>query len=135
MQKKWNKKFNLFKKRGFFMKILFYRYGSICEPDIIEGFEELGHTVSQITEKITNKDLVFGDCAHLVSKFLLKHPHDCVFTINFFPIISDVCNIFKIPYLCWSVDCPVMELFSKSIQNPYNRIFLFDYAIYNPKNL
>lgn len=112
------------------MKILFYRYGSICEPDIIEGFEELGHTVSQLTNEITNKNLVFSDHARIVSSYLLEHPHDCVFTINFFPIISDVCNIFKIPYICWIVDSPVMELFSKSIQNPYNRIFLFDYEQY-----
>ena len=54
-----------------------------------------------------------------------------VFTINFFPIISDVCNIFKIPYICWTVDSPVMELFAKPIQNPCNRIFLFDRAQYN----
>jgi len=112
------------------MKILFYRYGSICEPDIIEGFEELGHTVSQITHEITNKNILFGDSLRIVSQYLLEHPHDCVFTINFFPVISQVCNIFKIPYICWSVDSPVMELFSKSIQNPYNRIFLFDYAQY-----
>lgn len=113
------------------MKILFYRYGSICEPDIIEGFEELGHTVSQITEEISNKDLVFGDSARIVSNYLMEHPQDCVFTINFFPVISDVCNIFKIPYLCWSVDSPVLELFAKSIQNPCNRIFLFDRAQYD----
>lgn len=113
------------------MKILFYRYGSICEPDIIEGFEELGHTVSQITEEITNKNLVFGDSARIVSSYLLEYPHDCVFTVNFFPVISDVCNIFKIPYICWTVDSPVMELFAKSIQNPCNRIFLFDLAQYH----
>ena len=113
------------------MKILFYRYGSICEPDVIEGFEELGHTVSQITEEITNKNLVFGDSARIVSSYLLEHPQDCVFTINFFPVISDVCNIFKIPYICWTVDSPVLELFAKPIQNPCNRIFLFDRAQYN----
>ena len=112
------------------MKILFYRYGSICEPDIIDGFEELGHTVSQITHEITNKNTLFGDTLRIVGEYLLDHPHDCVFTINFFPTISDVCNLFKIPYICWSVDSPVMELFSKSIQNPCNRIFLFDYAQY-----
>ena len=27
------------------MKILIYRYGSICEPDIITGFRELGNEV------------------------------------------------------------------------------------------
>ena len=120
------------------MKILFYRYGSICEPDIIEGFEELGHTVSQITEEITNKELVFGDSARIVGDYLMEHPQDCIFTVNFFPIISEVCNIFKIPYLCWTVDSPVLELFAKSIQNPCNRIFLFDRAQYDeisPLNL
>lgn len=108
------------------MKILFYRYGSICEPDIIDGFEELGIEISQITEEITNKNLCFGDSARIISNFLLNNPHDAVFTINFFPIISDVCNIFKIPYISWIVDSPVMELFSKSITNPYNRVFIFD---------
>ena len=113
------------------MKILFYRYGSICEPDIIEGLEELGHTVFQITEEITNKNLVFGDSARIVSRFLMDHPQDCVFTVNFFPVISDVCNIFKIKYICWIVDSPVMELFAKPIQNPCNRVFLFDRAQYD----
>jgi len=116
------------------MKILFYRYGSICEPDIIEGFEELGIEVSQITEEITNKNLVFGDSARIVSNYLLDHPHDAVFSVNFFPIVSDVCNIFKIPYISWTVDSPVMELFSKSIANPCNRVFLFDRIQYNEIN-
>mgnify|MGYP000004360787 CR=1 FL=1 len=113
------------------MKILFYRYGSICEPDIIEGFEELGHTVSQLTDELDNKQITFGQCARLVSNYLLSFPQDCVFTVNFFPIISDVCQIFKIPYICWTVDSPVLELFSNSIQNSFNRIFLFDLAQYN----
>lgn len=30
---------------------------------------------------------------------------------NFFPHVSDVCEKFKIPYVCWSVDRPVLELF------------------------
>lgn len=112
------------------MKILFYRYGSICEPDIVDALQENGHILTELTDEITNKDLTFGDCAKIVSQSLLKHPQDCVFTINFFPIISDVCNIFHIPYICWIVDSPVMELWAKSIQNPCNRVFLFDRAQY-----
>ena len=40
-----------------------------------------------------------------------------------------------------TVDCPVLELFSKSIQNQCNRVFVFDYkqyqeiAQYNPDNI
>ena len=33
-------------------------------------------------------------------------------------------------YLCLSVDCPVLELFSETIRNGCNRIFLFDYEQY-----
>ena len=64
-----------------------------------------------------------------------------VFSINFFPVVSEVCNIFHIPYVCWIVDSPVMELYSHSIRNNWNRIFLFDYALYeefrgeNPKGI
>lgn len=112
------------------MKLLFYRYGSICEPDIIEGFQELGHTVQEITAEITNKSLTPQESIQLVSNTLLEHPADFVFSINFFPFLSEVCNIFKLPYLCWSVDSPVMELFATSITHPCNRIFLFDRAQY-----
>ncbi len=113
------------------MKILFYRYGSICEPDITQALRENGHTVTELTEEITNKNLFLGDCAKLVSSSLFEHPQDCVFSINFFPVISDVCNIFHVPYLCWIVDSPVMELWAKPIQNPFNRIFLFDRQQYD----
>lgn len=113
------------------MKLLFYRYGSICEPDIISGFEELGMQVEEITEEVTNKNLPPQKCIEILSDFLLEHNMDFVFSINFFPVVSEVCNIFKIPYLCWIVDSPVMELFTTSVQNPWNRIFIFDREIYN----
>lgn len=120
------------------MNLLIYRYGSICEPDVIDGFKELGFTVTEMSEEISNKSISPSDCARMVGQFLLDHPQDFVFSINFFPVLSDVCNIFKIPYLCWIVDSPVMELYCKSIQNQCNRIFLFDrlqyeeIAPYNP---
>lgn len=108
------------------MKILLYRYGSICEPDLILGLQELGHSVEEITDEIYNKELTLSEIAKSVSNFLLQTPCDAVFTINFFPSISEVCRIMRLPYISWIVDSPVMELFSKSIVNDCNRIFLFD---------
>lgn len=113
------------------MKLLFYRYGSICEPDIIAGFQELGHTIIEMTDEVTNKSLLPSECVQFITKQLFAEPVDFVFSINFFPYLSDVCQIFNLPYLCWSVDSPVMELFSASIEHPCNRIFLFDRAQYN----
>lgn len=112
------------------MKLLFYRYGSICEPDIIDGFQELGYTVHEITTEITNKLLTPQESIQIVSNFLLDHPVDFVFSMNFYPTLSEVCHIFHLPYLCWTVDSPVMELFATSITHTCNRIFLFDQAQY-----
>lgn len=106
------------------MKLLMYRYGSICEPDLITGFQELGHTVLEITEEVTNKSLLPKDAVRIVSEYLFEHPVDFVFSVNFFPYVSEVCNIFKLPYICWSVDSPVLELYSTSISNE-GTVFFF----------
>lgn len=113
------------------MKILFYRYGNICEPDIITGFQELGNEVHEITVEIYDKNFPPAKGVELLKNELFAQSYDFVFSINFYPFISEVCNIFKIRYICWSVDSPVMELFSESVKNPWNRIFLFDKAQYD----
>ncbi len=113
------------------MNILIYRYGSICEPDVIKGFQTLGNNVTEITAEIYNKSLLPSEGLDLLKNELFSHNYDFVFSINFFPFISEVCNIFQIRYVCWTVDCPVMELYSNSIRNPWNRIFMFDKAQYN----
>ncbi len=123
------------------MNILFYRYNSICEPDVIAVMKRLGHTVTEITEEMRNKELGARGQMNLVSAALKKQESQMVFSINFFPVVSEVCNIFHIPYVCWIVDSPVMELYSHSVRNRWNRIFLFDYALYeefrpeNPKGI
>lgn len=57
------------------MKILIYRYGSICEPDVIAGFEEIGFEVTQLTREMEDKHFVFGDSVDYVSEFLLENPY------------------------------------------------------------
>lgn len=112
------------------MNLLFYRYGSICEPDIIESFKHLGFDVDEDTREIYNKKLLPSECISGLSKLLQQKKYSFVFTINFFPSISDLCNILGIPYLCLIVDSPVLELFSTSLANPCNRVFLFDRRLY-----
>lgn len=119
------------------MKLLFYRYGSICEPDALEAFRHLGFEVTEDTREIYNKGLMPSECIKGLNALLSKDTYAFVFSINFFPSVSDVCNILGIPYLCLIVDSPVLELFSKSLKNKCNRIFLFDRRLYedfSPKN-
>lgn len=112
------------------MKILIYRYGSICEPYIIETFKKLNLDVIEETTEVVHKNLQPSDRIKVVKEALDKHQPMFVFSINFFPMVADVCQIYGVKYLCWTVDCPVMELFSKSIQHDTNRIFMFDRAQY-----
>lgn len=110
------------------MKIFYYRYGSIMEPDIIDTFREFGFEVLEYTKEVTDKNYLPGKAVREVSKVLEEHPCDIAFSINFFPFLSDVCNIFHIRYVSWTVDSPVMELYSKQIKNEWNRTFIFDKA-------
>ncbi len=112
------------------MKVLFYRYGSICEPDIIDTFREMGLEIDEYRNEMTVKDEEPGAIVQRLGDYLMEHPCDFIFSINFFPYVSEVANIFHLRYLCWIVDSPVMELYSTAITNEWNRIFLFDKALY-----
>lgn len=119
------------------MKVLFYRYGSICEISVLEAFREYGIDVIEITEEIHNKNFLPAERIKLINKVFSNNNISFVFGINFFPDISDLCNIYKIPYMSLIVDSPVLELYSESIRNDCNRIFLFDKELYrefNPYN-
>ncbi len=119
------------------MEILIYRYNSICEPDIIQVFESFGITVLQETAEMTDKHVTPSQCAEKITGWILSHKLSFVFSVNFYPAISYACNHFKVPYVCWSVDSPVAELFSNALKNEWNRIFLFDqaqYAFFHPYN-
>lgn len=119
------------------MEILIYRYNSICEPDIIQAFEAFGITVHTEEMEIKDKSITPAQCASKVTEWILSHKLSFVFSINFFPAISYTCNRFKLPYVCWSVDSPVAELFSNALKNEWNRIFLFDraqYEFFHPYN-
>jgi spore maturation protein CgeB len=112
------------------MTVLIYRYGSICEPDIIDSFQKQNVDIKEISDEITDKSISSAQRVMLVRNAIdTCHPL-FVFSINFFPAIAEVCHIYRLPYICWTVDVPVLELFSKSIQYDTNRIFLFDRAQY-----
>lgn len=113
------------------MKIYFYRYGSICEPNVIDSFKRLGLEVHEECMEIFNKKLMPAECVSHTSKDIINGGYSFVFSINFFPWLSDVCNIARIVYISLIVDSPVLELYSKSLSNACNRIFLFDNMLYN----
>lgn len=111
-------------------RILFCKWTSICESGIDHAFRQLDYQVDSITRLFESVDYDQGYLRELSDRLQQKQ-YDCVFTVNFIPIVSRVCNVYKIPYVCWTVDNPCFQLYSTTIQNPWNRIFMFDLSQYN----
>lgn len=113
------------------MKIYIYKYGSLCEPDIIDAFKRIGLEIVEENAEIYNKSIVPSESAALASSVLTKGDFAFAFTINFFPWLSDICQLLNITYISLIVDSPVLELYSNAISNPVNRIFLFDKILFS----
>lgn len=112
------------------MKLLFYRYNSICEPDLLEVFHNSGFQVIEECYEMNTKQVAPATRISIISKHVQKENPQFVFSINFFPDIAEICHIYGISYLCWTVDSPVPELFSKTITYETSHICLFDYEQY-----
>ncbi len=123
------------------MNIIIHRYNSICEPDYIRAFKAIGLDVIEDTEEMVNKSITAKRRVDTMTDLILTHRPLFVFSINYFPYISMVCDKLNVTYVAVSVDCPVEEIYDISIRNSCNRIFLFDRAQYlsvkdeNPKGI
>ncbi len=112
------------------MKAVFHRYGSIVESDILAAFKEFNIEVIEENIEITQKAIDSDTRIRSLGEAVISNSPDFVFSINYFPYIAQICEKLKVFYICLSVDCPVLEIYSETIRSKYNRIFLFDYAQY-----
>ena len=60
------------------MNILFYRYGSICEPDIIASFKHLGFNITEDTREVYNKQLLPSDCIKGFNDLLKQYTYSFI---------------------------------------------------------
>ena len=122
------------------MNIL-YRYNSICEDAVIRGLKELGHTVYEVILEVENKSPSGQEILDAVVMGMEKSNADIIFSINYYPALSEIARVYKLLYYSWIVDAPVLELYSKTIKNRCNRVFIFDselyreISVYNPYNI
>ncbi len=107
------------------MNIVFFRYKNICEPDYIDAFKQLGINVVEVDLHSINASSLEGR-ANAVGEHIKTNIPMFVFTINFFPYISIVCEALKIQYVSVSVTCPMLEIYNTTIRNSCNKVFLFD---------
>lgn len=107
------------------MKILFYKWNAIIENDMQEAMEE--NQIEVKTFDLPIKDYLNDDSFfRAFEKKLKEKAIDYVFSFNYFPVISDVCQKHSIPYISYVFDSPHLTLFCNNILNKCNFIFVFD---------
>ena len=112
-------------------KILLYRWGSLSEPGLEKVFKKNKIEYYTFIKKV--KD--YHADAKFAAEFLqVLHGEkvQAVFSYDYFPIISMLCEMNHIPYISWIYDCPMYTLYSKTITNEMNYILCFDekYSMY-----
>ncbi|MCH5267110.1 MAG: glycosyltransferase [Lachnospiraceae bacterium] len=107
------------------MNIVLYQWKAYQQQDIYETLCSLGHNVICYTEPITNPEEDDNYVEQLVT-FLRSNPAEVLFSINYFPVLSDACKITDILYVAWTCDSPLLGLHHQSVFHSCNRIFLFD---------
>lgn len=108
------------------MGILFFKWSAFMEKGIEKAINELNIEYDVFYYDINNwdndEDLEYS----LLNYILNNNRYDSVLSVNFSPIISDVCNKLKIKYISWVYDCPINIRRTETLKNECNIIYFFD---------
>lgn len=111
------------------MHILMYRWKAYNYRDIEQTFLLLGHTVENIEQELGSYD-VSPEFERFIEGKIDTNHYDMVFTVNYFALISNVCERMQIKYVSWTCDNPLISMYHESVFNRCNYIFTFDKTNY-----
>ena len=111
------------------MKILYLEWNSYCNEDMKGCLREEGHEV-EICPFLEGIRIDKAVAERILRPLLEKTDYDFVFGFNYIPLVSNICNEFDVPYVSWVYDSPYIHVYSYTVINPCNYIFLFDYTVY-----
>ena len=111
------------------MHILMYRWKAYNYRDIEQTFLLLGHTVDNIEQELGSYD-VSPEFERVIEEKIRGTHYDMVFTVNYFPLISTVCERTGVKYVSWTCDNPLISMYHESVFHACNYIFTFDKTNY-----
>ncbi len=128
------------------MNILFFHHNNFGAIDVVNALTGMGHHVRSIdsdrllTHSSEELDAVFD--AEMKAAAGISGSgnaaggngsgaYDLVFTFNYSPVISNNCKKYNIKYISYVYDSPQVLLYSYTLINPCNYVFIFDKTLYN----
>ena len=116
------------------MKILFLDWKSLGNEDIVSAAHSLGQNGYQIDIILYPFDNhIEDDDKEAAGKLLQEIKNvapDFVMSFNYFPLVSNACKEAGVKYAAWVYDNPAARLFSYTLINSCNYVFLFDSQMY-----
>ena len=117
------------------MRILYYDGDEFNGEDARDAMRRLGHSVDTIKLNLSGFELTpeietafkksFEKTNEDGSRF-----YDLVYSFDYYPNLSEVCQKYGMPYVSWVFDCPHYTLDSHTTGNFVNHIFVFDKVLY-----
>lgn len=112
------------------MKLIFIDWKCFGREDLLETFKLLGHTVVRFARG--EADNVKFDLEYIesLSKKIEVENIRLVFSMNYYPSVSEACHKKGVPYISWIYDNPYSKMFCINIINECNYIFTFNHYTY-----
>lgn len=108
------------------MRLLLYDMGAYTQHDIMETLKHMGVDFRNILYKLKDvyKDAYFEK---RVKELLAQEQCDAIFSVNYYPILANICYEKKIPYMSWSYDSPInIANMEETLGYKTNYVFFFD---------
>lgn len=116
------------------MKVLFMNWKSFGNEDLLDAFahlKEAGEDITVIPYPFENTEKRNDPAFEERFLHALEEEQPAfVFSFNYYPLISKVCNVADVKYVAWVYDCPHIALYSFTLINKCNYVFVFDSAMY-----
>ncbi|MGN0342152.1 MAG: DUF3880 domain-containing protein [Roseburia sp.] len=110
------------------IRVLYYDWDEYTGRDCMDSMKALGWRVTVVKYALPDyeKDELFEEQMGQI----LKEKYDCIFSFNFYPILSKIAKEHGILYVSWVFDSPHLTLECQVLSNDCNAVFLFDRKLY-----
>lgn len=111
------------------MKILYLCNSDEYNAEVTVALKDRGHGVETVIVPDEDYDLskeMLENKQHKILKCLENDKTDVVFSLEFYPCISALCEYYQVVYVCWILEPPYSKLYFSSVLNETNLIFLAD---------
>lgn len=109
-------------------RVLVYCWGALGDQAFMESMRSIGMECIEFSRKMKDYH-ADGEFAKEMLAVIHEKQVEAVFSYDYFPLISMLCDMNHIPYVSWIYDCPMNTLMSGTLGKECNHIFCFD-ALY-----